>query len=575
MSGATEDSAWTVRKIGVVGAGVVGLPMAALLAQARIQIGAGRPAPVVLVQRNSATSGWKVAAVNAGRSPLGGVEPDLERIITRTVGARLLRASHDYASLGDADAILICVQTDKAGLAPEYGPLFEAIGETARAIKTRRGRRSQPPLVVIESTLAPSSMATVVRERFRRLGLNEGRDLRLAHSPNRVMPGHLVERVVSSDKLVGGLSEGTAGLVCRLYGKTVRQGRLRATNCLTAEVVKTMENAYRDARIAFSVEVARYCDSRDIDFYQVRDAVNRRLAWDDAVSADPRAVPSAGILVPTVGVGGHCLPKDGILLLWRRLEAGWDPGRSLILKARSVNEASPLAAARALRRLAGRLEGKRVALLGAAYRADSADARNSPTLALGKILAERGARLRLHDPYLKENDPNLIRSGLADCFTGELTEVLQEAEILTFCTGHQYYRDNLRLIAAAVQRRQAAVYDGCHLLKRSDLAGLGTKFGGVGSGRRAPSPAFLDFVQECFRAVETGFANELADVIDFLNGRYARRDFDRLDFQEIGRLAGTCVTGCRLPDPGPVAAVAAYEGFLPQLVRCAKRQTRP
>ena len=572
MKSVSGLSPWKVEKIAVVGAGVVGVPMAALLAQARIRIGVDRPASVVLIQRNSATSGWKVAAVNSGRSPLGGVEPGLERIIARSVDAGLLRASHDYASLREADAIVICAQTDKAGMSPDYGPLFEAVGAIAQALKERRRRRT--PLIIFESTLAPSSMATLVWERFRRLGLREGRDIRLAHSPNRVMPGRLVERIVSSDKLVGGLSEDTPGLVQCLYGKIVKKGRLHLVNCLTAEIVKTLENAYRDVRIAFSVEIARYCDTRDIDFYRVRDQVNRRLAWDDSASGDPQAVPSAGILVPTIGVGGHCLPKDGILLLWRKLQAGGDTRDSLILAARSINDGSPLKAARALRKLAGRLERKRVTLLGVAYRANSADARNSPSRAHGRILAEQGSRLRLHDPYLRPNDPNLVRSGLAASFTGDLADALSDAEFLVFCTGHQYYQDNMGSIVISAPGLKA-VYDGCNLSKRSAFTGCEVNYGGVGKGTRPPSPELLDFVHRCFLAVEIGFANELKADIDFLNERYVRRDFDHVDFREVQRLAGTCVTGCRIADPSPAAAVPAHARFLPRLVRRANRQGRP
>ncbi len=96
------------------------------------------------------------------------------------------------------------------------------------------------------------------------------------------------------------------------------------TNSLTAEIVKTLENAYRNVRIAYAAEVARYCDAHDVDFFALRDKVNAAMSRGDDASADPRAVPSGALLVPTVGVGGHCLPKDGILLWWRAIEANED-----------------------------------------------------------------------------------------------------------------------------------------------------------------------------------------------------------------------------------------------------------
>ncbi|HEX5632996.1 MAG TPA: nucleotide sugar dehydrogenase, partial [Gemmatimonadales bacterium] len=386
---------WHVRKIAVVGPGIVGMPMAALLADARIREGGEEPARVVVVQRDSPTSGWKVGAINEGRSPIGGVEPDLDRIVAGTVREGILSASHDYAALADADLVLVSVQTDRSGIAPDYGPLFEALTGIAGALRARPA--GNVPVVVFESTLAPSSMATVIREHFARFGLVEGRDVLLGNSPNRVMPGRLVERVAASDKIIAGLHPATPGLVRRIYGRIVTHGALHETGSLTAEVVKTLENAYRDVRIAYAAEVARWCDACDVDFFALRDRVNARARQTDAASADAQAVPSGGLLVPMLGVGGHCLPKDGVLLWWRALEAGADTGRSLILEARRVNDESPAATLALAERAFGPLAGRRVALLGAAYRGNSEDTRNSPTLAFARVLQAHGATVAIHD----------------------------------------------------------------------------------------------------------------------------------------------------------------------------------
>ena len=187
-------SSWRVNRIAVVGPGIVGMPMAALLAHARIREGGDTPAHVVVIQRNSPTSGWKVPAINEGRSPIGGVEPALDEVVRDAVAQGLLSASHDYAALADADVVLVSVQTDRRGNEPDYGPLFEALDGIAAALATRPA--GNIPLVIFESTLAPSSMTTVIREHFARHGLVEGRDVLLGNSPNRVMPGRLVERVV-------------------------------------------------------------------------------------------------------------------------------------------------------------------------------------------------------------------------------------------------------------------------------------------------------------------------------------------------------------------------------------------
>lgn len=559
-------SSWDVRKIAVVGPGIVGMPMAALLAHAGISRGEAQPPRVLVVQRASATSGWKVAAINAGRSPIGGVEPDLDRIVAESVARGLLSASHDPADLADADVILVCTQTDKRGIEPDYGPLFEALEGVARALQRRPA--GNVPLVVFESTLAPSSMATVVRDFFARHELVEGRDVLLGNSPNRVMPGRLVERVASADKIVAGLHPATPELIRRLYGRIVTRGTLHPTNSMTAEVVKTLENAYRDVRIAYSAEVARFCDAGDVDFYAVRDAVNDRLAQSDAASRDPNAVPSGGLLVPTVGVGGHCLPKDGILLWWRALEAGEDTSRSLILESRRINDESPAETIALAERIDGPIDGKTVALLGTAYRFNSEDTRNSPTLALARLLKARGCTVRLHDPYVPPRDQNLARFGLAADYTQDLAEAVRDAEVLVFCTAHRDYAEGRAALFAAAPRARAVV-DACNLFARADVPAA-LAYTGIGRGTAAPAPALLDAVEEGFRRVERGLANELAGIVDFLNARYAADGFNRVSLDEVRRLAATCVTGCDIATPGPIATAPLGAGFDARLVRVAQ-----
>jgi UDP-N-acetyl-D-mannosaminuronic acid dehydrogenase len=560
-----EALGWRVDKIAVIGPGIVGMPMAALLAHARIREGGDAPARVVVVQRRSPTSGWKIDAINAGRSPIGGIEPRLDEIVADAVGAGLLRATDDYAQLADADVILVCVQTDKSGLAPDYGPLFDALHHVALAL-TRRPA-GQLPVIVFESTLAPSTMSTLVRELFARHGLEEGRDILLGNSPNRVMPGRLVERVAQSDKLVAGLHPATPGLIARLYARVVTGGTLHRTNSLTAEIVKTLENAYRDVRIAFASEIVRYCDEHDIDFYRIRDAVNARLAQTDAASGDPNAVPSGGLLVPMVGVGGHCLPKDGILLWWRRIESGADTGASLILDSRAINDASPAATIALAERAFGGLAGRRIALLGAAYRFNSEDTRNSPTLSLARLLVDGGSRVTIHDPYVKPDDQYLRKFALTEYFTNDLTAAVRDAELAFFCTGHRVYLEERAAIVRAAPALRGVV-DGCHLFHRPDFDGS-IGYTGIGRGSGAPEPAFIDFVHDAFHAMERGLANELAGVVDFLNHGYAHDAFNRVDVDEVRRLAATCVTGCAVVAPGPVAAPAPYRGFLPRLVQRA------
>jgi UDP-N-acetyl-D-mannosaminuronic acid dehydrogenase len=552
---------WQVRQIAVVGPGIVGMPMAAMLADARLCEGTDEPARVTVIQRNSPTSGWKVDAINQGRSPIGGIEPDLDRIVHESVAAGLLSASHGYAAARDADVILICTQTDKKGLEPDYGPLFEAVDGVAKELRHKPA--GQLPLVVMESTLAPSSMTTLVRDRFAGHGLVEGRDVLLGNSPNRVMPGRLVERVASSDKIVAGLHPETPGLIRRLYSRIVSRGTLHPTNSMTAEVVKTLENAYRDVRIAYAAEVARYCDQRNIDFFALRAEVNARARQPDAANADPNVVPSGGLLVPTIGVGGHCLPKDGILLWWRALEAGQPSSGSLILESRRINDESPAYALFLAEQAWGPLRGRRTALLGAAYRFNSEDTRNSPTLVLGRLLQEQGAQVTIHDPYVYPTDQNLRRAGLDGVFTRDLDQAVAEADVLFLCTAHRLYLDRRAEILDSA-RRAVAVLDACNAWPRSE-AGR-PAYAGIGRGTARPGEVLVEEVLTGFRAVEKGVANELSHLVAFLNGRYASDSFNEVRFEEVQRIAGSCVTGCEIVDAGSAPVMKGTSGFRSRLV---------
>ncbi len=547
----------TPEKIAVIGAGVVGVPMAASLAASRLDDPSARPVEVVLIQRNSPTSGWKVAAVNKGDSPLGGIEPGLDPVIRKASAAKALRASFDYAEVRDAAAVLFCVQTDKSGFGPDYGPLMDAVEAAALALREKpSGSR---PLVVFESTLAPTTMSTVMRERFAAHGLLDGHDIRLANSPNRVMPGFLLERIRTSDKLVGALQPETAAAVAALYRPVVSAGHLLQTNSLTAETVKTFENAARDVRIACAAEIVRLCDRLDVDFHALRTEVNRRLAWGDEASANPSAVPVGGLLIPTIGVGGHCLPKDGILLLWRMMESGRDMQNSLILESRRINDEAPAYAADRAAALWGSTAGKKIALLGTAYRPNSEDTRNSPTLSLAASLAGRGARVVLHDPYVRPGDQNLRRAGLTESFTRDFEEALAGADGVIICAAHPFYREEWpRLLR--VFSGQPAVFDGCHLFSRREAPGLA----GLGKGKNAPSEEIIAFAAESFRTMEAGLALEIEAYVDYVNSAYPEPG-NTLVFADISRLAGTCVTGCRLIAPGSIPSVPAFEGWTPRL----------
>jgi UDP-N-acetyl-D-mannosaminuronic acid dehydrogenase len=383
------------------------------------------------------------------------------------------------------------------------------------------------------------------------------------------MPGRLVERVAVSDKLVAGLHPLTPQLIQRLYSRVVTRGTLHATNSMTAEIVKTLENAYRDVRIAFSAEIVRYCDQHDVDFYALRDLVNERLSQSDGASQDPTAIPTGGMLIPTIGVGGHCLPKDGILLWWRKIESGADTARSLILQSRIINDESPSYTIGMIERRIGNLSGKNVALLGMAYRPDSEDTRNSPTSTLAGSLLQKGCRVTIHDPYVRPMDQNLQRFGLAKYFTNRLAEAVRDAEIAILCAAHGVYHSGRDEIIGSGPNISLLV-DGANLFHEKDFVSGRPRYIGIGRGHAAPTERLVDFVEMSFRTMEHGVANELRDLIEFLNDRYAVGDFNRVDFEQVRRLAATCGTGCVVARPSAEVRAPSLDGFKVRLTACAE-----
>lgn len=557
---------WKVRKIGVIGPGIVGMPMAGMLAHAEIRLNVDTPARVVVVQRNSANSGWKVDTINKGHSVIGGIEPELDSITGKAWKKGLISATHDFMELSDADVILVSVQTDKKGFEPDYGPLFGALEKLAEALQKKPAENI--PLVIFESTLAPTTMDTLIRDHFAKYGLVEGKNILLGNSPNRVMPGRLVERVRSSDKLAGGLSPVTPELIEKLYSHIVTEGKIYKTNSLTAEVVKTLENAYRDVRIAFSAEIVRYCDEHDVDFYQLREKVNEMLAQTDLASLDPNAVPKGGILIPMLGVGGHCLPKDGILLWWRSIASGTDTSSSIIMNARIINDESPLLTLLQAEKAFGSLKNEKIALLGAAYRFNSEDTRNSPTLSLAGILAEKGYRFTIHDPFVHSDDQNLTRLQLQKHFSNDLDEALKGAAYVFLCTAHKEYIDRKQEIFSAGSLK--GIMDASNIYKRPEMESQGIPFEGIGRGRRKPAEAFIRFTYDSFRILESSLAWELLQLIDFYNKNYANDEYNKVDFKTVQKLARTCSTGCDIADPLKPGTIPSWNGFKPRIIHFIK-----
>jgi len=367
----------------VIGMGYVGIPCAALLADV--------PGfHVTGVQRRSPRSGWKIDALNQGRSPFEGHEPGLAELLQRVVlHKRTLCVTDDYSVCRRANVILLDVQTPVDGAhAPQYDSLRQAAAEAGRCL--RRGA-----LVVVESTVAPGTTQHIVAPILeQQSGLRPGADFSLAASYERVMPGRLLEYLIHLPRVVGGIDHKSTRRTVELYRRIVH-AQIIPTDCLTAELAKTVENTYRDVNIAFANEMALVCESLGVDVFELRRLVNSR--------------PDRHMHLPGAGVGGHCLPKDPWLLNHGANTYGCKAVPSVLLSvARGINERMPVHMADlAQEALAGAgiaLADARVTVLGVAYLEDSDDTRNTPAAPLIRALRQRGAQVTAHDPFVRLAD---------------------------------------------------------------------------------------------------------------------------------------------------------------------------
>lgn len=398
-------------RLGVIGLGYVGLPVAAMFAEAGLDVLGVEVRPE------------RVERINAGISPIGGEEPGLAELLAQVVRAGRLRATTDYEELRDRDVILINVETpvDDQKI-PRYEALASALTRLGPVLKDEA-------LVIVESTLAPRTMGDLVLpllEQSSGKRLNEG--FYLGHCPERVRPGRLLQNLRHMNRVVGGMTPETAEAMAALYRHVV-QADLDLTDCLTAELVKTVENAYRDVQIAFANEVALIAEAVGADVWQVREWVNK--------------VPERHMHLPGAGVGGHCIPKDPWLLAWSVRDR--EEALRLIPAARTINDAMPLHMAGLLRQALSEaglsLAGARIAVLGYAYLEDSDDPRNSPSEALVHVLQDAGAEVVIHDPWVEE-------------YRGDLLERVHGCDALVVMVGHRQYQEmDLAEIAQMVRRK--------------------------------------------------------------------------------------------------------------------------
>ncbi len=451
--------------------GYVGVPVAALFADV--------PGfQVTGLQRRSKRSGWKIEALNQGVNPIGGVEPGLGELVRRVVEKGSLRATSDPECLGQADAVLVTVQTP---VDENHQPLYDSLLEALHEV----GRRMRPgALVSLESTVAPGTTMHVAKPILEReSGLRAGEGFNLVFSYERVMVGRLLHNLTQLDRVVGGVTPQCAGRGVELYRHIVQAG-LHPTDATTAEVAKVVENTYRDVNIGFANEVALICESLGVDVWEVRELVNSL----PNIPGDPDKNPYRNMHRPGAGVGGHCLPKDPWLLKHGLDTYGALPVEpAIIVASRMVNDYMPSHMGAllwdALDERGLDPGDARVAILGFAFLGNSDDPRNTPSIPLFRQLEGVVGEVVIHDPYVEEYEGYPL--------TGDLEGALAGRDAAVLVTGHDEYR-GLTLERLKELLRTPILVDGRNIWDRKKALRMGFTFRGVGQprGGRRGLPGF-------------------------------------------------------------------------------------
>jgi UDP-N-acetyl-D-mannosaminuronic acid dehydrogenase len=359
------------KRICVIGLGYIGLPTASTFASHGLQVVGVDVNPRVL------------ATLRKGEIHIH--EPGLREALESALKTGNLTVNETPV---EADAFIIAVPTpfhdDKFG---EYnGQQYKladmrAVTSAAEAIVPvlRKGN-----LVVLESTSPPRTTIDLLIPILEKSGLKAGSDFHLAYSPERVLPGQILRELVENARVIGGVMPESAAAGRDLYAIFVK-GQIVVTDATTAEMVKLMENTYRDVNIAIANEFARLAERFGVD------------AWEAIKIASLH--PRVKILNPGPGVGGHCISVDP----WFFVEAAPDLS-TLIYAARRVNDYQPHFALELVRKAVGDFHGKKIAALGLAFKPDVDDLRESPAVEVIHLLQGEGATVKAFEPFKPEAD---------------------------------------------------------------------------------------------------------------------------------------------------------------------------
>lgn len=363
-------------KITVFGLGHIGLPTAALFANGGLQ--------VLGVDVNKRI----IECVNKGKSPI--MEPGLDELVRKAVESGNLSATDDgIAASKDSKIKIVIVPTPVDEFKKsDLSAVESACKDISKAL-------NKDDLVIIESTTPPKTCENIVIPILEESGLKAGDDFGVAYTPERALPNNTIYEMTHNARVIGGINEKSADIAVALYEHITEGEIIEVKDLITAEMVKLMENTYRDTNIALSNELAKVCEKLGIDAIEAITAANHH--------------PRVNIHIPGPGVGGHCLSIDPYFIVEMAEQEGVES--TLIKNARAINEGMPGHVAEivvdTLNENGKQIKGSKIGILGVAYKGNVADARETPSKPLIEILLEKGFDVYAHDPYTSSD---LIKS---------------------------------------------------------------------------------------------------------------------------------------------------------------------
>lgn len=419
------------KSICVVGLGYIGLPTAVMFANHGVKVHGVdvNPAAVKSIQEKK----------------LHIEENGLQERLNKAVDEGFLTAS---TTPQEADVFIIAVPSP---INPDNTANLEYVRKATASIVpyVKEGN-----LVILESTVPPKTVENIMLPELIKTGLEIGTQLYVSHSPERVIPGKVFEELVNNDRIVGGINEKSAQLTKELY-ETFVKGTIHLTDATTAELVKVMENTYRDVNIAFANELAILAEKLDVNIWEAIKFANYH--------------PRVNVHFPGPGVGGHCIAVDP----WFLVELGGEQAQIIHL-SRNTNDSMPKYTAQKTQAILNKagIAGATVGVLGLAFKGNIDDMRESPSTIVIDELQALGLDVISYDPHIKENKHATQ--------TQDLAEVAAKADILLVLTDHNEFK---AIDVAALNAKGNLVFDTKNCLDRAAWEAAGFTFNLLGDAK--------------------------------------------------------------------------------------------